>query len=616
MNDRQDPYGQIYGYDEYGRPLYAPPPAAPGPAAGPDSGYGQDGGYGQQAYPQDPGGHAAHPQGQQQGYGYDTQTGYDTWAGQQQPVHEYHPGGQHSGYGTGDPQAGWGHGQGQQAPAPQQAGYGYGYDTGRQAPVREYDTGEQDYGYAYDTGGQAPVREPDPVPRQHPQQEPARPVVPGRRGSRDHGEHEDAPAGSGPGGRNDYRTEQFSFIEEEDEESEDVIDWMKFTESRTERREEAKRRGRSRRRLLVVALVLALLGSTGYLWYSDRLPFLPGPGGAEETGVVAEQRDVIVVHLRETRGPGTSTVLLVANETTGEGTAMLLPNELAVSPDSATTTLGQAVSGLGAAPVRDAVGGLLGAEIKGTWRLDTPYLEILVDVLGGIAVDTDTEVSDADGEVVVEQGEGVTLDGRSAVVYATHRAPDEPQSVQLQRFGQVLEAALGKMPGTKEGATGVVESLAQIADPSLPEAELGASLARLAGLAQSGSYTSVLLPVEQDGTLSEETADGLVMDVLGGTVSNAEPGSAARIAVRDASEDGSGGETARVALVNGGFSVVDVRATESARENSEVIYADEAHRETAVEVARTLGLPEDAVAQSDSTKNADVMIVLGDDYGD
>ena len=73
--------------------------------------------------------------------------------------------------------------------------------------------------------------------------------------------------GARPGGQDaEYRTEQFSFIEEPDEDSEDVIDWLKFTESRTERREEAKRRGRNRVVALVVVLVLAVAGGVGYLW--------------------------------------------------------------------------------------------------------------------------------------------------------------------------------------------------------------------------------------------------------------------------------------------------------------------------------------------------------------
>ncbi|MGK5533050.1 LCP family protein [Streptomyces sp. URMC 129] len=535
MNDRQDPYGQVYGYDEYGRPLYAPAPTQ----------------QQEQPQPQSPG--QEQPRAGYEGYAYDP-------------------------YATGHPDA-----YPAQPPQP---------------PVTDVYAG---YGYDPGTAGQpapAPVAEPGPA------EQPA--AVPPPRQPPDDG----------------YQTEQFSFVDEPDEESQDVIDWLKFTESRTERREEAKRRGRSRRRLLIVVLVLALLGGTGYLWGTDRLPFVSGSGDAGDGATGAERRDVIVVHLRQTDSDETATALLVANETDRSGTTLLLPNELAVTSDGGPTTLGQAVADEAAGSVRDAVGGLLGADIKGTWRLDTPYLEILVDLVGGITVTTDAEVPAEEGEEgnedagpLVPLGEDVLLDGRAAAAYATHRAEDEPQSAQLARFGQVMAAVLAKMPDSESGAIRVVEGLAQITDPSLTEQELGASLARLAGFAQAGDYTTEELPVEEGGTISDATAEGLVADVLGGTVDDAAPGAAARVGIRDAGSGEEAAEQARVTLLNGGFSVTDSRAADDRSAESSVTYADEAHRQTAIEVARTLGLPEEAVVQGDSPGTADVTIILGQDFG-
>ncbi|MDB1088188.1 LytR C-terminal domain-containing protein [Streptomyces sp. ACA25] len=618
MNDRQDPYGHIYGYDEYGRPLYRTAQDQPLPQD--SSGYpagqtydpdpyaaSQPGGgqaydpyapYSGQGYGQDP--YAAQPEQQQPGYGY---------PGPQQPVS----------YGT----------------AQQPAVDDYGYDPTPQGPQARGASDTFDAFGTYGPGPQAPVRTEQPpaepsFPQQQPSQqpwqqppsqrqpEPGPGVVPPPRRP----EEPRRPAGPGvPGGHgpddDGYHTEQFAFVEEQEEESEDVIDWLKFTESRTERREEAKRKGRSRQRLLVIALVLALLGAVGGLWYTGNLPGVPGPGGsAEESAAEAERRDVIVVHLRETNGDVTSTALLVANETTGHGTVLLLPNNLAVSPDGGSTTLGQAVTEEGAASVREAVGLLLGADIKGTWRLDTPYLENLVDLAGGITLDSDTEVPGEDGdEPLVPAGEGIAMDGRAAVAYAVHRGGDEPQEAQLERFGQVMEAVLRKLPTTDEAATRVVENLAQIADPSLPEDELGVSLAQLAALAKEDKHTTVLLPVEDTGMISDETATGLVAEVLGGTVSNAE-GGVARIGVRDATGTDDAVESARAALINGGFSVVDTRAVDDTRAETEVRYADEAHRETAMEVAILLGLGEQAVVEEETSGNADVTILLGEDYGD
>lgn len=526
MNDRHDPYGEIYGYDAYGRPLYraSPPPQQP-PAPFPTAQFPEARSPGYYAPEYLAPGPAPHP-GYDPGHAYEATPGQDWGSGRQAPVHD-----------------------------------GYGNDTREQPAV--------------------------PPPR-HPG-----------------GDH-----------RGEYHTEQFAFVEDSDDESEDVIDWLKFTESRTERREEAKRRGRVRRRLLAALLALAVLGGVGYLWVSDRLPGVPGLEVAKDTAPAAAVRDVIAVHLRETRGEATATALLVANETTRDGTTLLLPNELSLSVDAQTVSLGQAVSEEGAGQVRDGLGGLLGADIKGTWRLDTPYLEILVDVVGGITVATDTEVPGADGEdPLVPKGGGTRLGGQAAVAYATHRAPGEPQSAQLERFGQVMAAVLEKMPSDEDGALRVVRSLAQITDPSLSEEELAASLAQRAAYAKDGAYTTTLLPVRQDGTISDETADGLAAELLGGAVTNADPGGEARLVVRDASGTTGAGEAARVDLVNGGFTVVDSRAVTDVQRASEVTYADAAHRETALKVARTLDLSEDAVRQADAAGNADVTVVLGEDYG-
>ncbi|WP_086710184.1 LCP family protein [Streptomyces antimycoticus] len=594
MNDRQDPYDpyaqdpygqepQIYGYDAYGRPVYQPQAAQqqsydPYAPQQPQQQYGeqqQQDGYGYDPYAQ-----PQHHQPQQPQQQHTQTQSYDPYAQQQQQQYQQ---------------------QSQQYHQQQQQGYGYGYPQAT-APAAV-----------------PPQREANPYEELSPEQLRGGPEAPPAEELRSaQPKRTGGPGGPGDSDQEEYHTEQFSFVEEEDEESDDVIDWLKFAETRSERRDERRRKGRNRVIALVVVLVIAAAGGVGYLWYAGKLPGLSDGAGDQAAAGGPQKRDVIVVHLRETKGGGTSTALLVDNETTKKGTTVLLPNSLSVSTeDGASTTLGKSVTDEGSDSTRDSLSTLLGSKIQGTWRLDTPYLENLVELVGGITLDTDASVpSPQKGEdPLVKQGKDQILSGQAAVAYATYRASGEAQSKQLARFGQVMQAALKKVSSDAKGATSTVESLAQIPDPSLSEQQLGASLARLAGQAKSGAYDTAMLPVQSDGTLSSQATDHVVKDILGGTVKNTDKNTAPRVSVTNAGglKDGSG--AARVALVNGGFTVVT--ATEGGgtpQSASRVTYADAAQAGQAKEVAKTLGLPETAVRKGKGAANADITVLLGSDY--
>ncbi|WP_326594818.1 LCP family protein [Streptomyces brevispora] len=591
MNDRQNPYDpyyqqpQIVGYDEYGQPVYQQQP-----------GQQQYDPYGQQQQQQQQ--QVQQPQqypGQQapqtdQGYGYDP---YAQQQQQQQQQQQAPPPQQY------DPYAAQQHQPQQAQPAQQGYGYdGYGYDTGQQPAA--VDTAQQ---WTVPQQTQPPAPAPTPVP---PQRDPgpapeaeSEAVVPGqRRGDRDYG------------------TEQFSFIEEPDEDSEDVIDWLKFTESRSERREEARRRGHNRMVALIVVVALVVVGGVGYLWSAGKLP---GFSASEEEGTAStgpQRRDVIVVHLHNTKGGDTSTALLVDNVTTKQGATVLLPNSLAVADeDGNTSTLGKSVEDDGTTGTRESIDTLLGTEISGTWRLDTPYLENLVDLVGNIDVDTDTDVPDAKkgASPLVKKGKAQTLSGPMAVAYATYRGSGEAEAKQLMRFGQVIRGVLRKISDDPKSATITVQTLAQILDPSLREEDLGASLAKLAKHAKVGDYKTALLPVQGDGSLTDAATDSVVKDILGGTVKAPAADAAVRVAIKNATGNEGGTESARIKLVNGGYAFVNGGKSDPVA-SSEIIYKDAADKEKATQVAKTLDLPTSAVKRGEPAGNAAVSVVIGQNY--
>ncbi|CAL9566048.1 LCP family protein [Streptomyces sp. Tu 3180] len=580
MNDRYDaghgtdgatPY-ELVGYDEYGRPVYRQAT--------------------DQQQPYDP-----YRQQGQQGYGYDPYAA----GGPQQPAPSYDP------YGT--------------AQQPQAPSYG-SYDSyGSHDP---YATGAHQGGPAtapYDPYGQtahdraAHDRAAHTVTGRQPRAAEQTAHIPQQAGPVDDGTAPDEPAP-------EYRTEQFAFVEEPDGDSEDVIDWLKFTENRTERREEARRRARSRVVALVVVLALVAVGGVGYLWYAGKLPGLSdsGPGTGTTTAAGAQKRDVIVVHLHDTTNGGTATALLVDNTTTKQGTTVLLPNSLALTADDGTTTtLAKSVEDDGSEGTRTALDSVLGTDIEGTWRLDTPFLLTLVDLVGNIEIDTDTDVPDPDakkkGEApLVRKGEGQTLSGKMAVAYATHRAPGESPNAQLERFGQVMHGVLRKMTSDPDAATTTIQTLGQIIEPPLTDKDLGSFLARLSDLAKGGDHRTALLPVQDDGTLTAQASDSVVKDVLGGTAKSPDKDAAVSVSVRNATGVKDRTEQARVVLLNGGFTFMEAGTAATVETASKVVYANAADKENATEVAKTLGLPTGSVTKGETSANARVSVVLGQDY--
>ncbi|WP_327069229.1 LCP family protein [Kitasatospora sp. NBC_01302] len=592
---------------------------------GPEDGEWSTGQYPQQAYPYEQ--QAQQQAHQHQGYsgGGQQYAGYEQ-QGYAQPYQDrayQQPGYQQPG-----------HGGGQQPYEPsvyQQPGYeqqGYGQPGYRQQQGYAQPYQEQAYQQPYQPQAPvqpapvapapaAPVQAPAPTVPAPPRPRPAAAapsavaVAPEEPSEQVGGRRATAkPARAGD--QDPYQTGEFTFVDEQAEETEDVIDWLKFAESRTERRDE--RRRKLRNRLIGGAVALALVGggTVGYLFYTGAL------GNSQSAAAAVGSRNVVVVHMRDLQGKVSSAMLI--NDAAGHKGSILLMSDTLQLPtggDTPTTPLGSAMDSVGPAATRDALSNLLGAPVAGTWRLDTPYLQLLVSQLGGIKVDTNAQLTGPDGKTLVEQGSQRTLSGQAAVAYATYQAPGESRDAQLARFGQVLSAVIATMPTTLADATDDVHRMGAVLDPSLPEKALAGLLVELSQQSAAGHLATTTLPVQPDGTLDQGKAGPVVKDVLGGTVHSAAATSGpARVSIVDATgSGGSAAQAAQIQVVDAGLNFVPGGSTApSPQATTEIDYTDDGRAQAAQSLATSLGLPTSVVKKVSTAQTADLVVVLGKDY--
>ncbi|MGW7582667.1 LCP family protein [Kitasatospora sp. NPDC054769] len=411
--------------------------------------------------------------------------------------------------------------------------------------------------------------------------------------------------------KDSYTTGEFTFVDEEAEETEDVIDWLKFAESRSEVRAERRRKLRNRLIGLGAVVALAAGGVGGYLFLTGDKPTAATAAGG---------RQVNVVHLRDLQGK-VSSALLVNDASGKKGTVLLLPDNLRLPGpgDPPVSTVGQSMDGIGASATREGLSTVLGAPVAGTWRLDTPYLELLVSQLGGVRVDTNAETHEGgkpDGKLLSAAGKNTMLSGKAAVAYATWQAPGENRDAQLARFGQVLDAVVRTMPTEFKDAKDDVHRMNAVLDPSLPEDALAGVLVQLAQQAKDGHFGTTALTVKPDGSLDEATAGKQVKDVLGGTVKSAAVGDApVRVALQDATGNDAAAAAAQVQIVNSGLTFIPGGAKAAPQPASEIRYTDDARQGAAKSLATSLGLPDTAVKKvTGDAQNADLLVLLGKDY--
>jgi hypothetical protein len=212
---------------------------------------------------------------------------------------------------------------------------------------------------------------------------------------------------------------------------------------------------------------------------------------------VAQPQQTVLLQIQGPDRSALGSVLLAHDPNTGHGLELLVPSQLITDVCGVgQVTLGQTLAAANGADVsRQAVSAALGGTIvKGSWVLSTTSFAKLVDAVGGVTVEVDTNVVSrgphGSSTIDIPAGPNVPLNGARAVEYATYRASaNEDAASQLARLQTVVDAVVRALPRTAAGVSGVLEQLGPSGASTLPTDQLSTLLR---GLADDDARTQTL----------------------------------------------------------------------------------------------------------------------------
>lgn len=396
--------------------------------------------------------------------------------------------------------------------------------------------------------------------------------------------------------------------------------------SRRAAREQRRRRTRNRWVFLALVLVLVLLAGLVAVWWLGRdtepATTPPAPERTERT---------VTMTLARPNEPATSGALLIADPETASANAVLVPSRVFIEgptpdgiPFGETVLLGE-VSAPG-----DALADTLDVIVDGTWQLTSPELSALVDGVGGVLVDVDTDVLSDPGQgrqtVILAAGDQQLLNGPQAVAFAQYLAPDEPQEARLARFGQVVDQLMRQLPASQaEIVDALTQAEAARQITGSPE-QLAAMLLAFGDVARDGDAGFQSLPttpLETGGPrpafiVDSEGAEQLRQTVLSGSIPTGASGTGIEVYV----ENGVGApgleQNAADLLRADGYGFINGgNASAFNNKQTDILIPDTtpASLELGANVAATLGVPDSAVqTTSQGSATADVFVILGEDF--
>jgi anionic cell wall polymer biosynthesis LytR-Cps2A-Psr (LCP) family protein len=323
-------------------------------------------------------------------------------------------------------------------------------------------------------------------------------------------------------------------------------------------------------------------------------------------------------------GSAVESALLAHDSRTHEGVQLLLPSRVLTEVCGfGNQPLGQIVAlpdgqRLSRVAVSDLLGGVT---VDGSWVLSTAQLARLIDEVGGITVDVDTNVVQG-RTVLLQKGPGQHLSGSRAVAFATYVGRGEDASANLVRLQGVLDGLLNALPSSTATVQRLVSSLGRGAASTLGASRLADVLV---GLKRDDVFPATLPTVKIDagsGQPAYRVDPAQTRTFVTSNLGASLPASARVTRKRVFVQNGVGTPglvgSACTKLVAAGYAFAGSgNASHFGYTQSRVLVFDHsvASAELGDAIARALRLPPGDVAVSDAGQNvADALVILGKDY--
>lgn len=414
------------------------------------------------------------------------------------------------------------------------------------------------------------------------------------------------------------------------------------TEGRAARRRAAEAAARddadlSRRRVLTVAVtvaaVLAVLAVLGGSWaLLSRAS--EDDGQAQPTvspTITGPKQPTLLISVSDKEGIAVDSALTsIGGSTPLANFLTISPNTLVDAPTGGTLPFGEVNRLPDADASANALSDAIGVTVNGTWAMDKLAFSGLVDAVGGIVLDVDTDVlvEQPDGTtiVLVPAGQHQLVQGPQAAAYATYLGPGEPEASRTARFAQVLRLTLSKLPNDATKMESILSGLGASARSTVPSSDLATYLVKLHeyALADNVAYNALpTVPADSGGTVQGERIDQkataeMVAKYFSDALRTPGPNSKVRVLVQNGVGTPGLNTEARQRLVDAGFTYVNGGNAPSFGVAATQVIVPDASAESlqrGADVAKALGVPSTSVVVATSGQNiADVVVVLGADF--